>query len=416
MATLSTPLPETPALPVSLDDVKAAATRIGGAVIHTPTLHSRTLSEMTGANVYLKFENLQFTAAYKERGALNTLLQLDDEARSRGVIAASAGNHAQGLAYHGRRLGIPVTIVMPKPTPTVKVQQTEGHQARVILHGERFDDAQDHALGLAERDGLTFVPPFDDPRIIAGQGTVALEMLADVPAIDTLIVPIGGGGLIAGCATVAAAQERPVTVVGVQAELYPSMYARIKGVSLPCEGDTLAEGIAVKQPGRLPAEVVAALVDDILLVGERHLETAVAILLQIEKTVVEGAGAAGLAALLAHPQRFAGRTVGIVLCGGNIDTRLLANVLLRDLARSGRLARLRIRLQDRPGALFAVARVFDEQQANIIEVYHQRVFTTLPAKGLIADIECETRDRAHLDRLVDALMREGFEVAPVEPA
>jgi len=384
--------------------------------VRTPTLYSRTLSDMTGAKVYLKFENLQFTAAYKERGALNTLLQLDADARAKGVIAASAGNHAQGLAFHAARLGIPATIVMPKHTPTVKVQQTESHGARIILTGERFDDAQDHALLLAEQEGLTFVPPFDHPHIVAGQGTVALEMLADVPEIDTLAVPIGGGGLVSGCAVVAKAQARPVSVIGVQAELYPSMYARMKGVTLPTEGDTLAEGIAVKQPGKLTARMVEALVDDILLVSERDLERALALLLQIEKTVVEGAGAAGLAALLAHPERFAGRTVGIVLCGGNIDTRLLANVLLRDLARSGRLARLRIRLQDRPGALFHVARVFDEQQVNIIEIYHQRVFTTLPAKGLITDIECETRDRAHLDRLVDALAREGYEVTPVELA
>ncbi|MET0270302.1 MAG: threonine ammonia-lyase [Sphingomonas sp.] len=404
------------ALPVSIEDVRAAHARIADAIVRTPTLHSKTLSAMTGANVHLKFENLQFTAAYKERGALNKLLLMPEEKRACGVIAASAGNHAQGLAYHGARLGIPVTIVMPKQTPTIKVQQTEGHGANVILHGERFDDAYAHALTVAEERGLTFVHPFDDADVIAGQGTVALEMLADVPAIDTLAVPIGGGGLISGCATVARAAGRPIDVVGVQAELYPSMYNRITGASLPCEGDTLAEGIAVKEPGRITSGMIAQLVDEILLVGERDLERSVALLLQIEKTVAEGAGAAGFAALLAHPGRFAGRTVGIVICGGNIDTRLLANVLLRDLARSGRLARLRIRLQDRPGALFNVARVFDQQQVNIIEIYHQRVFTTLPAKGLITDIECETRDRAHLERLVAALGAEGYEVTPVELA
>lgn len=401
---------------VTIADVRAAHARIAASIVRTPTLHSRTLSDLTGAKVYLKFENLQFTAAYKERGALNKLLLMGDDARARGVIAASAGNHAQGLAYHGARLGIPVTIVMPRHTPTVKVQQTEGHGAAVILAGERFEDAYAHAVDVARERGFTFVHPFDDADIIAGQGTVALEMLADAPEIDMLAVPIGGGGLISGCATVAAAQDRPVETVGVQAELYPSMYNRINGAALPCEGDTLAEGIAVKEPGAITAAIIRELVDDILLVGERHLENAVALLLQIEKTVVEGAGAAGLAALLAHPARFADRTVGVVLCGGNIDTRLLANVLLRDLARSGRLARLRIRLQDRPGALFNVARVFDQQQVNIIEVYHQRVFTTLPAKGLITDIECETRDRAHLDRLVAALGSEGYEVTPVELA
>ena len=416
MATLPKEPVLAPALPVSLADIRAARGRIGDAIIRTPTLHSRTLSTIAGAEVWLKFENQQFTAAYKERGALNKLLQLDAASRAKGVIAASAGNHAQGLAYHGARLGIPTTIVMPMLTPAVKVQQTESHGATIILSGERFDDAYEHALEVAQERGLTFVHPFDDPAIIAGQGTVALEMLEDAPAIDTLVIPIGGGGLISGCATVAKAQGRPIEVIGVQAELYPSMYARMKGLALPCAGDTLAEGIAVKEPGALTSQIVRALVDDIVLVGERDLERSVSMLLQIEKTVVEGAGAAGLAALLAHPDRIAGRTVGIVLCGGNIDTRLLANVLLRDLARSGRLARLRIKLQDRPGALYHVARVFDEQQVNIIEVYHQRVFSTLPAKGLITDIECETRDRLHLERLIQALGDNGYEVVPVELA
>lgn len=406
----------TATLPVSIDDVRAAHARIRDAIVRTPTLVSRTLSQLTGATVYLKFENLQFTAAYKERGALNTLLQLSDAAKAQGVIAASAGNHAQGLAYHANRLGVPATIVMPRNTPTVKVVQTEGHGATVVLEGETFDAAYAHARVLEGERGYTFVHPFDDPRIIAGQGTLALEMLEDAPDIDTFIVPIGGGGLISGLATVARAADRPVEVVGVQAELYPSMYNRIHGTDLPCAGDTLAEGIAVKEPGGITARIVAALVDDLVLVGERQLEQAVSLLLQIEKTVVEGAGAAGLAALLAHPDRFRGRTVGVVLCGGNIDTRLLANVLLRDLARSGRLARLRIRLQDRPGALFHVARIFDQERVNIIEVYHQRVFTTLPAKGLITDIECETRDRAHLDRLIAGLRDAGYETSQVELA
>ncbi len=401
---------------VTIADIRMAHERIAPSIVRTPTLHSKTLSKLTGANVWLKFENLQFTAAYKERGALNKLLQLTEEERAHGVIAASAGNHAQGLAYHGARLGIPVTIVMPRPTPTVKVQQTQGHGAEVIQTGERFDDAQATAYEIAAQRGLTFVHPFDDPAIIAGQGTVALEMLEDVPEIDTLAIPIGGGGLISGCATAARALKPGIDVVGVQAELYPSMYAELNGVELPCEGDTLAEGIAVKQPGKITREIVRALIEDIVLVAERDLEKAVALLLQIEKTVAEGAGAAGLAALLAHPERFAGRNVGLVLTGGNIDTRLLANVLLRDLARSGRLARLRIRLQDRPGALFNVARVFDEQQVNIIEIYHQRVFTTLPAKGLITEIECETRDAEHLDRLVSALTERGYEVSRVELA
>lgn len=412
MATAQPIAPET--LPVSLADIQAAAARIAGSIVRTPTLHSQTLSQLTGARVWLKFENHQFTAAYKERGALNTLLQMSAESRAKGVIAASAGNHAQGLAYHGNRLGIPVTIVMPKPTPTVKVTQTEGHGATVILEGETFDAAYAHARVLETERGLTFVHPFDHPQIIAGQGTVALEMLADAPAIDTLVVPIGGGGLFSGMGTAARALKPGIELVGVQAELFPSMYAAVKHVDLPCEGDTLAEGIAVKEPGALTRRFVEALADDLLLVSERDLERAVSLLLQIEKTVVEGAGAAGLAALLAHPGRFAGREVGIVLCGGNIDTRLLANVLLRDLARSGRIARLRVRLQDRPGALYHVARIFHDQQVNIIEVYHQRVFTTLPAKGLFADIECETRGGDHLDRLIAALRAAHYEVSMVE--
>jgi len=404
------PLP----LPVSIDDVRAAHARIGDHIVRTPTLISRTLSEMTGATVYLKFENLQFTAAYKERGALNTLLQIDPQ--TTGVIAASAGNHAQGLAYHANRLGIPATIVMPTNTPTVKVTQTEGHGANVVLYGDTFDAAYAHARLLEAERGFTFVHPFDDPRVIAGQGTVAIEMLADVPAIDTIVVPIGGGGLISGMATVARAAANPIDVVGVEAELFPSMYNRINATDMPCAGDTLAEGIAVKEPGGITSLMVADLVDDILLVSERSLERAVSLLLQIEKTVVEGAGAAGLAAMLQHPERFAGKTVGVVLCGGNIDTRLLANVLLRDLARSGRLARLRIRLQDQPGALFNVARIFDQERVNILELAHQRIFTNLPAKGLSLDVECETRDRAHLDRLLLALAAAEYEVHLIELA
>ncbi len=410
----ATALAAAEALPIGLADIEAAAIAIAGAVIATPCLRSETLSRVTGADVWLKFENLQFTAAYKERGALNKLLSLTPAERARGVIAASAGNHAQGLAYHAKRLGIPATIVMPQFTPIVKVQQTEGHGANVVLHGEKFEEASAEAHKLAEKRGFVFVHPFDDPLVMAGQGTVGLEMLAAVPDLETLVVPIGGGGLISGIATAAKAINPAIDIVGVQAELYPSMYAAMRGTDAVCDGDTLAEGIAVKTPGKLTSQVVRALVDDIVLVGERDLERAVSMLLNIEKTVVEGAGAAGLAALLAHPRKFRGQKVGLVLCGGNIDTRLLANVLLRDLARSGRLARLRIRLKDRPGQLFEVARIFDQQQVNILEVYHQRVFTNLPAKGLITDIECETRDRDHLDRLVEALRAAAYEVRMVE--
>ncbi len=402
-------------LPVSLADVQAAHARIGASIVRTPTLRSETLSQLTGANVWLKFENLQFTAAYKERGALNRLLQLGDNAKKAGVIAASAGNHAQGLAYHGKRLGVPVTIVMPKPTPIVKVMQTQSHDARVILFGETYDQAYAHARELEQQEHLTFVHPFDEADIIAGQGTLALEMLEDAPDIDCFAVPIGGGGLISGISTVARAIKPEVQIIGVQAELFPSMYTVLKGTDMPIGGDTLAEGIAVKYPGDLTRQFVRALVDDIQLVAERHLEQAVSLLLQIEKTVVEGAGAAGLAALLANPDRFRGRNVGIVLCGGNIDTRLLANVLLRDLARSGRLARVRLRLQDRPGALFGVFGIFARLDANVLEIYHQRVFTKLPAKGLITDIECELRDSAHLEALLTALAEGGYDASLVEP-
>jgi threonine dehydratase len=399
---------------LTLDDVRAAAVRIAGSVVHTPTLHSITLSEITGAEIWLKFENQQFTAAYKERGALNALLLLTEEQRRRGVIAASAGNHSQGLSYHGRRLGVPVTIVMPRTTPTVKVMQTEAVGGKVVLEGETFDEASAHARLLEKELGLTFVHPFDDPDVAAGQGTVALELFADAPGLDCIVVPIGGGGLISGMGTVAKAQHPPVEVIGVEARLYPSSWNAYKGENLPCGGDTLAEGIAVKEPGKFTQRIIEQVVDDIVLVDEPSLEEAVSLLLQIEKTVVEGAGAAGLAALLAYPERFKGKKVGLVLCGGNIDTRLLANVLLRDLARSGRLARLRITLQDRPGALYKVMKLFHEHNVNIIEIYHQRIFTSLPAKGLITDIECEARDREQLDALIASLRGAGYSVSMVE--
>ena len=399
---------------LTLNDVRTAHDRIRDAIVATPTLHSQTLSQLTGANIYLKFENLQFTAAYKERGALNALLQLSPEVLKRGVIAASAGNHAQGLSYHGTRLGAPVTIVMPKTTPTVKIMQTEAVGGKVVLEGEKFDDAYKHARLLEKELGLTFVHPFDDPHVAAGQGTVALEMLEAVPELDMLVVPIGGGGLLSGMGTAARGLKPDIGLVGVQAELYPSMYALLNGKQMPCEGDTLAEGIAVKVPGEFTSQVIRKLVDDIVLVSEPQLETAVSLLLQIEKTVVEGAGAAGLAAVMANPEMFRGKNVGIVLCGGNIDTRLLANVLLRDLARSGRLARLQITLQDRPGALFKVMKLFNDHHVNIIEIYHQRIITTLPAKGLITDIECEARDAQQLQRLIDDLKSSGYMVTRVE--
>ena len=401
---------------LTADDVRAAAARIAGSIVRTDCDYSRTLSEICGADIWLKFENLQFTAAYKERGALNAILLLNDEQRARGVIAASAGNHAQGLSYHGTRLGVPVTIVMPRTTPTVKVMQTESVGGIVVLEGETFDEAYAHACKLEVELGLTFVHPFDDPHVAAGQGTVALEMLADVPELDMLVIPVGGGGLASGMGTIARALKPDIGLVGVETQLFPSLYNRLKGMHLPVGGDTLAEGIAVKEPGFFTSRVLRELLDDVVLVSEPELETALALLLQIEKTVVEGAGAAGLAAVLAHPDRFAGRKIGIVLTGGNIDTRLLANVLLRDLARSGRLARLRLTLQDRPGALFKVMEEFDRHNVNIIEIYHQRIFTHLPAKGLVTDIECEARDRDQIEALAAALRAKGYEVTQVELA
>lgn len=399
---------------LTAEDVRAAARRIAGAVVRTPTLHSQTLSRITGAEIYLKFENLQFTAAYKERGALNAMLLLGGEQCNRGVIAASAGNHAQGLSYHGSRLGVPVTIVMPKTTPTIKIMQTESVGGTVVLEGESFDEASEHARRLEKELGLTFVHPFDDQHVAAGQGTVALEMLEDVPDLEMLAIPVGGGGLASGMGTIARAINPNIGLVGVEAALYPSMYNVLKGTKLVAGGDTLAEGIAVKEPGEFTQKVLAGLLDDLVLVSEAQLEGALALLLQIEKTVVEGAGAAGLAAVLANREMFAGKKVGIVLSGGNIDTRLLANVLLRDLARSGRLARLRLSLQDRPGALFKVIKEFDAHNVNIIEIWHQRIFTHLPAKGLVTDIECEARDREQLDALVAALRAKGYEVSQVE--
>jgi len=399
---------------LTIDHVRAAHDRIRDAVVHTPTLHSKTLSQITGAEVWLKFENLQFTAAYKERGALNALLLLSDEQRARGVIAASAGNHSQGLSYHGTRLGVPVTIVMPSTTPAVKVMQTEAVGGNVVLHGETFDDAYAHARALEEEGGLTFVHPFDDPDVAAGAGTVALEMLEDQPELDCMVVPIGGGGLISGMSTVARALKPDMRIVGVEAELFPSMHSALTGNDLPLGGDTLAEGIAVKEPGTFTRAIIKERVDEILLVGEPDLERSVALLLQIEKTVVEGAGAAGLAAVLSNKEKFAGKKIGLPLCGGNIDSRLLATVLLRDLAREGRLARLRIALKDQPGSLHKLASLFEQHGVNIIEVYHQRVFTKLPAKGLITDIECEARNRSQVDALVADMKNAGYKVHTIE--
>jgi threonine dehydratase len=396
--------------PPTIDDIRTAAQRIEGAVIRTPMLVSRTLSEIIGAEVWLKFENLQFTAAYKERGALNKLLQLTPEERARGVIAASAGNHAQAVAYHAKRLGIPATIVMPESTPTVKVTQTTGHGATVVLFGKIVDDAFARARELALENGYVFVHAFDDPQIIAGAGTVGLEMLEDAPDLDTIVVPIGGGGLMSGVSIAARAVKPDIELIGVEAELYPSMKCAIQHCQMPLGGDTLAEGIAVKQPGELTSRILAEYANDVALVSERALERAVAMLVGIEKTVVEGAGAAGLAAMIAEPERYRGKKVATLLCGGNIDTHLLANVLVRDLVRQGRIARLQVAAHDQPGALAAITAKVYEAGVNVIEINHSRIFTRLPAKDTMIEVECEARDPESMDDVVSRLEAAGFRV------
>src|SRR6476659_6432097 len=396
--------------PPTIEDIRAAAHRIDGAVIKTPMLVSRTLSEFIGAEVWLKFENLQFTAAYKERGALNKLLQLSAEERARGVIAASAGNHAQAVAYHAKRLGIPAVIVMPESTPTVKVTQTEGHGAQVVLYGKIVDDAFSKARELALENGYVFVHAFDDPQVIAGAGTVGLEMLEAAPGLDAITITIGGGGLMSGVAIAARALKPDIELIGVEAELYPSMKCAIEGCHLPLGGDTLAEGIAVKHPGELTSRILRELANEVILVPARDLERAVAMLVGIEKTVVEGAGAAGLAAMLADPGRFAGKKVATILCGGNIDTHLLANVLVRDLVRQGRIARLRVAAHDQPGALAAITAKVYEAGVNVIEINHSRIFTRLPAKDTMIEVECEARDPQSIDDVVARLEAAGFRV------
>jgi threonine dehydratase len=395
-------------LAITLADVQAAAATIRGSVLFTECNQSRTLGAVLGCRVWLKFENLQFTSTFKERGALNRLAALSPEERRRGVIAMSAGNHAQGVAYHARRLGIPAVIVMPVGTPMVKVENTRRLGAEIIISGATLEESGEFTREYGNAHGLIMVHPYDDPLVIAGQGTIALEILDAVPYLDTLVVPIGGGGLISGIAVAAKALNPALRIIGVQARLYPSMYNVIKGEQLPMRGDTLAEGIAVKAPGRITSEIIRALVDDIVLVSEDQLEGAVAMLMSIEKTVVEGAGAAGLAALMAAPERFAGRDVGLILTGGNIDTRLIASVLTRELAREGRLTQIALDIVDRPGQLAAVAALLAEAGANIVEVSHQRTFSDLPAKGTLLEVVIETRDRAHLDDVMAKLGASGF--------
>ncbi len=402
-------------LPIGIGDIEAAATLLSGQIERTPLRHSRTLSELTGAEVWLKLENLQFTASFKERGALNKLTSLDAAERARGVVAMSAGNHAQGVAYHAARLGIGATIVMPETTPFNKIRNTEQLGARVELQGEAVDDAARHAHELERRDGLVFIHPFDDPLIIAGQGTIGLEIAADGPALDTLVVPIGGGGLISGIATALAARRPEVEVIGVQTRAYPPAYNHRHGESLPlAAGRTMADGIAVKEPGHLTSAIIDRLVSDIVLVDEPHLEQAVLQLLEIEKMVVEGAGAASLAALLADPERFRGRRVGLVLSGGNIDSRLLSAVILRGLVRSERLIRLAVKVPDSPGSLARLTGLIAEARGNVVEVTHKRAFSKGSVRDAIVDFVIETRDHQHATEIESTLGKAGFRVELAE--
>jgi threonine dehydratase len=394
-------------MPLTLDDVRAAAQRIGGAVERTPCLRSRTLSRLTGAEVWLKFENLQFTAAFKERGALNKLLLLGEAGRKRGVIAMSAGNHAQGVAYHAARLGARAVIVMPRGTPNTKLRSTQVLGAEVVLEGDTLAEAARHAHELAAREGLTFIHPYDDPAVVAGQGTVALEMLEQAPALDVLVVPVGGGGLIGGMAVAAKALKPAIEVIGVESKSWCAMYQRLHGLPVEVGGDTIAEGLAVRDVGELPLTLLQDFKTQILLVEEETIERAIVALIEIEKTVAEGAGAAGLAALLEHPARFAGRRVGIPICGGNIDTRVLSAVLMRGLVRDGRLVRLRVVMPDIAGSLAKVAAMIGAAGGNIMEVQHQRVFGTASIKSPEVEFVVETRDREHSQALLAALEKKG---------
>ena len=401
---------------VGLADIEAAAARLQGQLLRTPCVESKTLSEIVGARLFLKFENLQFTASFKERGALNKLLALvaardAGQLALRGVIAASAGNHAQGVAHHAQRLGLRAVIVMPQFTPGVKVERTRGFGAEVLLHGQTFDDAFAHAQQLAAEQGLSFVHPFDDPLVIAGQGTIGLEMLQEQPSIDTLVVAVGGGGMIAGVATAARALRPEVRIVGVQAERFPAMVNAIQGTQHAQGASTIAEGIAVGHPGAITRAIVAERVDELLLVDEGDLEQAVLMLLEIEKTVVEGAGAAGLAALLHHRERFAGREVGLILGGGNIEPLLLAAIIERGMVRAGRLARIRVGARDLPGVLARISAIVAEAGANIDEVHHQRAFSSLAAQGVEIELVLQTRNPAHVAQVVERLRQQGLQAS-----
>ena len=394
---------------LGIDDIRAAAVRLRGEVIETPCLPSRTLSALTGCEVFLKFENLQFTASFKERGALNKMAQLTPAERAKGVLAVSAGNHAQGVAYHAQRMGIPATIVMPRFAPAVKVERTRGFGASVALEGDTFDDARAHGLALALERGLTLVHPYDDLDVIAGQGTIGLEMLAQQPQIDTLVVAIGGGGLISGVATAARALRPDIQIVGVQTERFPAAWNAMHGGQRESAQATIADGIAVKSPGALTLPLIRQRVDDVVLVSEDDIEQAILMLLEIEKTVVEGAGGVGLAALMKHGERFKGRKVGLILCGGNIEPLVLAEIIERGMVKSGRLARLRFDVRDVPGALANVATLLGKLGANIDEVQHQRAFTSLSVERAQIEVVVQTRGVAHIEQILSAMRAEGYE-------
>jgi len=400
-------------LTVSFADVRAAAERIKGQVVRTPCLRSDTLSAITGAEVWVKFENLQFTSSFKERGAFNKLTQLTADERRVGVIAMSAGNHAQGVARHAQRLGIPATIVMPRFTPQVKIQHTRDFGAHVILEGDSLADAGAHARALTEREGYAFVHPYDDPAIIAGQGTCGLEMLEDAPEIDLLVIPVGGGGLIAGCAIGAQGLKPGVEVVGVEVDSYAACQQRLAGLPIAVGGTTIAEGIAVRDIGALPLSIIRERVSEVLLVSEINIEAAIILYLTVEKSVSEGAGAAALAALLAHPQRFKGRKVGLVLCGGNIDTRLLTGVLLRGMVRDGRILRLKVDIADSPGSLAAVAKLIADGGGNVLEVQHERLFGASNAKSTDIEFTIEVRNREQGIEIQNSLTDSGFKSLPL---
>jgi threonine dehydratase len=403
------------AVSVTFSDIEAARRLIAGHVLRTPILPAPKLSALTGVEVYVKYENLQVTNSFKERGALVRLAALSEAERRRGIIAMSAGNHAQAVAYHAARLGIPATIVMPVTTPFVKVAATRSHGAEVVLDGETVADAQLRCEAIQQERGLTLVHPYDDPRVIAGAGTIAVEMLEDVADLDTLVIPIGGGGLIAGNAIAARTINPKIDIVGAEASLYPSMWNALKNDSRPIGGPTLAEGIAVKNVGMLTLPVVRELVSDIVLVDEVHLEQAVNAYLTLQKTMAEGAGAAGLAAMLAAPDRFRGKKVGLILCGGNIDPRILASIMVRELERENQIVSFRLTIPDRPGVLGTIASRLGELGANILEVNHRRLFLDVPAKGAKLDVTVETRDGTHAGDILKALAGDGYAVQLLEP-